>query len=416
MSRIILVGIGSRGDIAPLTGLGVGLRDAGHEVVVASHWMFAEQITGCGLEFRQMPLDIDIDMTDTDINRLAAGWKFSSPSGVRSMGLGMIETLLDEPADALLLPPPTEYAGLPLAEAKGIPAIGLRFQPLSATAAHAPAALGAYDFGARGNRLAGDFGAWFNDRFYAGTIAGFRRALGLPSISAFDLRRGRTAAEWPILNGFSPSVVPRPGDWRPGLEVTGYWWPPRPDDWEPPADLVEFLDAGPAPVFLGFGSMVDSAAGSARMSAIIGAALRRAGVRAIVQTGWLQLDIAGDDVLTIGEVPHDWLFPRMSALVHHCGAGTTAAGLRAGVPAIGAPVYADQPFWAQRLIDVGVSPATIPYSKLSKDRLTAALKQAITDTGLRDNATRLAARIAAEDGVGLAVKAIEAHLAAHAKG
>ncbi|MEU6583401.1 glycosyltransferase [Nocardia sp. NPDC046763] len=415
MSRIILVGIGSRGDIAPLTGLGVGLRDAGHEVVVASHWMFAEQITGCGLEFRQMPLNIDIDTTDTDINRLAAGWKFSSPSGVRSMGRGMIEALLDEPADVLLLPP-TEYAGLPLAEAKGIPAIGLRFQPLSATAAHAPAALGAYDFGARGNRLAGDFGAWFNDRFYARTIAGFRRELGLPPTSAFDLRRGRTAAEWPILNGFSPSVVPRPGDWRPGLEVTGYWWPPRPDDWQPPADLVDFLDAGPAPVFLGFGSMVDSAEGSARMSAIIGAALRRAGVRGIVQTGWLQLDIAGDDVLTIGEVPHDWLFPHMSALVHHCGAGTTAAGLRAGVPAIGAPVYADQPFWAQRLIDAGVSPATIPYSKMSGDRLTAALRRATTDTALRDNATRLAARIAAEDGVGLAVKAIEAHLAAHRKG
>nr|WP_246597570.1 glycosyltransferase [Nocardia tengchongensis] len=110
MSRIVLVGIGSRGDIAPLTGLGVGLRDAGHEVVVAAHTLFAEQITRCGLEFREMTHDIDIDMTDPDVNRLSAGWKFSSPKGVRSLGLGMIRALIDEPADVLLLPPPTEYA------------------------------------------------------------------------------------------------------------------------------------------------------------------------------------------------------------------------------------------------------------------------------------------------------------------
>ncbi|WP_458686455.1 glycosyltransferase [Nocardia tengchongensis] len=412
MSRIVLVGIGSRGDIAPLTGLGVGLRDAGHEVVAAAHTLFAEQITRCGLEFREMTHDIDIDMTDPDVNRLSAGWKFSSPKGVQSLGLGMIRALIDEPADVLLLPPPTEYAGLALAEAKGIPSIGLRFQPLSATADHAPSAYGSYDFGARGNRLAADFGAWFNDRFYASSVAFFRRELGLPPISVYDLRRARTAAGWPMLNGYSPSVVPRPADWRAGLEVTGYWWPPRPEGWEPPAELADFLAAGPPPVFLGFGSMADSSAGTARTGKIIGAALRRAGVRGIVQSGWLNLEVTGDDVLTIGEAPHDWLFPRMAAVVHHCGAGTTAAGLRAGVPAIGVPVYADQPFWAQRLIDLGVSPATIPYSKMSEDRLTDAIRRATTDTALRDNATRMAARIAAEDGVGQAVKAVEAHLAA----
>ncbi|GAB2534014.1 glycosyltransferase [Nocardia heshunensis] len=409
MSRIVLVGIGSRGDIAPLTGLGVGLREAGHEVVVAAHWMFAEQITGCGLEFREMPMNLDID-TSPDVNRLAAGWKFSSPNGVRTMGLGMIEALRDEPADLLLLPPPTEYAGLPLAEAKGIPSIGLRFQPLSATAAHAPAALGPYDFGGRSNVLAADFGAWFNDSFYAGTVAALRRELGLPPLSVRAARRQRTAEQWPILNGFSPSVVARPADWRPGLEVTGYWWPPRPEQWEPPAELVDFLDAGEPPVFLGFGSMVDNAAGSARTSEIIAKAVRRAGVRAVVQPNWMGLEVSGADVLTIGEVPHDWLFPRAAAVVHHCGAGTTAAGLRAGVPAIGVPVYADQPFWARRLVDLGVSPTTIPYGKLSEDLLTDALVQATTQHSYRDNAIRLAARIGAEDGVGLAVKAIEAHL------
>ncbi|WP_405137236.1 glycosyltransferase [Nocardia sp. NBC_01388] len=412
MSRIIMAGIGSRGDIAPLTGLGLRLREAGHEVVVAAHAVFAELITGCGLEFREMATNVDVDMTDPDVDKRKAGWKFASPSGVRGMGEGMIAALRDEPADLLLLAQLTEFAGFALAEAKGIPAIGLRFQPMSSTGDHPPASMGAVSLGATGNRWAAGIGSWIIDRVFGGVVAGFRRELGLPEVSMRELRRRRTAAQWLVLHGYSPNVAPRPADWRPGLEVTGYWWPPRPADWEPPADLVQFLKAGSPPVFVGFGSMVDSAEHSARVSKIVGDALRQAGVRGIVQSGWLQLEVSGEDLMTIGEVPHDWLFPRMSAVVHHCGAGTTAAGIRAGVPAIAVPVYSDQPFWAKRLAELGVSAATIPHPKLSADRLAAAIRIATTDTGLRDNATRLAARIAEEDGVGAAVKIIEAQLTA----
>ncbi|NNH69996.1 glycosyltransferase family 1 protein [Nocardia uniformis] len=415
MSRIIIVSIGSRGDIAPLTGLGVRLKEAGHQVVMAAHSVFDELITGCGLEFREMATNLDIDMTNPDVDKQKAGLKFAVPAGVRATGEGMIAALRDEPADLLLLPQLTELAGLALAEAKGIPAIGLRFQPMSATAAHPPSSMGVWSLGGIGNRLAADIGTWLVDRIYGGVVAGFRRDLGLPAVSVRELRRRRTAAEWLVLHGYSPVVVPRPDDWRPGLEVTGYWWPPRPLDWEPPADLVDFLDAGPAPVFLGFGSLVDSTAHSAEVSEIVGKALRQAGVRGIVQAGWLQLDVTGDDIMTIGEVPHDWLFPRMAAVVHHCGAGTTAAGLRAGVPVVGVPSYSDQPFWAKRLTDLGVSAGTIAHDRLSADRLAAAIRTAITDPALRENATRVAALLAAEDGIGETVKAIEAQLAVNSK-
>ncbi|WP_067826884.1 glycosyltransferase [Nocardia inohanensis] len=411
MSRLIIAAIGSRGDIAPLLGLGAGLRDAGHDVLVAAHDMFAELVTGTGLEFRSMATNLDFDMTSADItDKRKMEWTFGSPGGVRAMGEGMIAALRDEPADALLLGQLTELAGFQLAEAKGIPAIGLRFQPMSATSAHPPSAMGPRSFGPLGNRLAADIGGWALDKFYAGPVAAFRRELGLPKASSHELRRRRTAAEWLILHGFSTSVVPRPGDWRRGLEVTGYWWPPQPIAWEPPGELLEFLGAGPPPVFIGFGSVVESATRSAEISELVGQALRRAGVRGIVQSGWLQLDVDGDDVLTIGDVPHDWLFPQTAAVVHHCGAGTTAAGLRAGVPAIGVPLYSDQPFWARRLLDLGVSAATIPHPKLSAGRLASAIQRATTDETLRHHATRLAAAIAAEDGVGQAVKVIEAHL------
>ena len=210
-----------------------------------------------------------------------------------------------------------------------------------------------------------------------------------------------------MLYGYSPSVLPRPRDWRPGLDVVGYWWPAQATSWQPPTALAEFLDAGPAPVFVGFGSLVNSKEQAAHMSDVVRRALCRAGVRGIIQAGWAGLDAAGPDLLTIGDVPYDWLFPRMAAVAHHCGAGTTAAGLRAGVPAIAVPGLGDQPFWARRLYELGVSAATIPQRKLAADRLAAAIHTATTDTSLGDNAQRLAERIAEEDGAGRVLATIE---------
>jgi UDP:flavonoid glycosyltransferase YjiC (YdhE family) len=212
---------------------------------------------------------------------------------------------------------------------------------------------------------------------------------------------------WPIQHGFSPSVVPRPADWRPGLEVVGYWWPAASPGWRPSPLLVDFLDAGPPPVYVGFGSMVG---GDDRFRTLVTAALRRAGVRGVIQVddGAEQpVRAVSADVITIGEAPHDWLFPRMAALVHHAGCGTTAAGLRAGVPAVPIPMMADQPFWAARLAVLGVSPDTVPAGRLDEVRLAAAIRSAVTERGFADRARSIAARLAAEDGAGAVVRAVE---------
>ncbi|GAA5094381.1 glycosyltransferase [Nocardia iowensis] len=407
MRKVVIVGIGSRGDIAPLTGIGVRLQQAGHQVVVAAPALFADLVSGCGLEFRQLDADLGIDADLSDVNPLRALAAFWAPSGVRATGEGVLAALRDEPADALLLSPLAELAGHPLAEAKGIPSVGVRLQPLSATAEYPPAVLGAWSAGAGGNRLAAGAGAWVVDRLYSGVVGEFRRQLGLPKMSTRALRRRRTEAEWPVLHGYSTTVVPRPVDWRPNLEVVGYWWPARPKAWRPPAELVAFLDAGPAPVFVGFGSLVNTERQAARLSDIVRRALRAAGVRGVIQAGWAGLEAVDEGISTIGEVPHDWLFPRMAAVVHHCGAGTTAAGLRAGVPAIAVPAMGDQPFWARRLTELGVSVATIPHRKLTTDRLVSAIHTAVTDPSLQDNARQLADRIAVEDGAGQALTILE---------
>jgi sterol 3beta-glucosyltransferase len=135
-----------------------------------------------------------------------------------------------------------------------------------------------------------------------------------------------------------------------------------------------------------------------RLHDLVAAAVRGAGVRAVVQSGWAGLGPAGDDLLVVGDVPHDWLFPRTAAVVHHAGAGTTGAGLRAGVPAIAVPLLVDQPFWADRLYRLGVAPHPLPLDALTADDLTAALRSCVQRSAYRDRATELARLVRADDG------------------
>ncbi|WNG82096.1 glycosyltransferase [Mycobacterium sp. ITM-2016-00316] len=408
MSTVAIAAVGSRGDVAPLAGLGAALQQAGHRVTIAAYTPFADLIIGAGCEFRELPADFTpgTDHAEASSKELFAA--MFAPSGQRDTGQMIIDALGEVPADILLLPPLAELAGHPLAEAQGIPSVGVRMQPISPTADYPPSLLGAWSLGGFGNRMAAGATAWAIDRLYGGVVAHCRRELGLPRASARALRRRRTAADWPILHAYSPNVVSRPVDWRTGLQVTGYWWPPTPVQWQPPQVLGEFLAAGPAPVFIGLGSTVVTAARAEQLAEIIAAGLRQAGVRGIVQSGWAGIDVTGENILTIRDTPHEWLFPQMAAIAHHCGAGTTAAALRAGIPSIPLPGPAgDQPFWAQRLHSLGVAITPLPQRRLTAHRLAAAIRTTLDDADLRETTQRLASRVAGEDGTAAAVTAIE---------
>lgn len=406
MARIVIAAIGSHGDVAPLTGVGVRLHQAGHHVTVAAFDRFSSLISASGLHFRGIA-EPGAPARDADVNVTKSLAEFLAPRGMRSLGDAMLSAVQDVAADVLLLSPFCELAGHPLAEAKNIPSVGIRLQPCSATAEFPPATLGAWSVGAAGNRLASHAGAWLVDRLYGGVVADFRRELGLPKVSASKSRKSRTESKWTVLHGFSTHVVPRPPDWRPGLEVTGYWWPETDPQWQPAPELINFLDAGDPPVYFGFGSTMTSVADAARLSELVRGAVHQAGVRGVMQTGWTGINADDDDILTVGELPHSWLFPRMSAVVHHCGAGTTAAGLRAGVPTVAVPGLGDQPFWAGRLRDLGLSTGTIPQRALTTERLAEAIRASITDHELKDRVRRAASVIGAEDGAACAVAAID---------
>jgi UDP:flavonoid glycosyltransferase YjiC (YdhE family) len=145
-----------------------------------------------------------------------------------------------------------------------------------------------------------------------------------------------------------------------------------------------------------------------RLAQLVAAAVDRARVRAVLQTGWAGLASRGDDILLVDEVPHDWLFPQAAAVVHHAGAGTTGAGLRAGVPAVALPVLLDQPFWAARLHQLGVAPAPLPQRELTADTLAAAIRSCLDEPGYRSRAADVAARIGTEDGAAPVLALIDA--------
>jgi UDP:flavonoid glycosyltransferase YjiC (YdhE family) len=209
----------------------------------------------------------------------------------------------------------------------------------------------------------------------------------------------------PCLYGFSGTVLPRPADWGGHLRVTGYWPLGRRGGWQPPKELEDFVSSGPPPVSVGFGSMNERDPEETTRTVL--EALKISGKRGILLTGWGGLSDADlpDEVFKAEEVPHDWLFPRAAAAVHHGGAGTTAASLRAGTPTVVVPFFAEQAMWGRRVAKLGAGPPPIPRKKLSAGRLAEAIRVAADERTVRDRAAALGERLRREDGVGDGVRA-----------
>ncbi|MFI7407057.1 glycosyltransferase [Streptomyces sp. NPDC049627] len=395
---------GSRGDVAPYTGLGHALSAAGHDVTLVTHGRFERLVAGSGVRFHPLPLDPRAELESArgrSLHRSATG--VGKLVRVVAMARALAGRMTDDmlaaarASDVLLLAASTAPLGRAIAEGLALPGIELPLQPLAPTREFGPPMLGGRSWTGPGNRIAGHGVNLAIERVFSAAVPDARARLGLPD------RRARGTGAGRVLHGFSSLVVPRPRDWRPHLEVAGYWWPY--DGEAPlPSELRDFLDAGPPPVYVGLGSAtVPDPVG---LSAAITGALRRAGLRGVIQRGWGGLEVTGDDVLTIDDVPHSALFPRTAAVVHHCGAGTTAAGLRAGVPAVPVPVQFDEGFWAARLVALGVAPRALPLRTFTAEALAAALRQVTADPSYGRRARALADGLRAEDGVGPVLDAV----------
>ncbi len=415
--RVLIVTSGGGGDVAPYTGLGVRLRDAGFDVAVATHEPYRPVVTASGLGFRALPGDPREWLHGAAGGDAGGAGDAAAASGGAGAVLGKVQDAHRETGaaitaaaragtDVMLLGALAVPLGYQVAEALGVPSMGVHLQPTEPTRDF-PSVFVPNSLGGWGNRASHKVAGRLFDAWLAGGVKQLRADLGLAPLSLRAMQKRMAREAWPIHCGFSTAVVPRPDDWRPAVEVVGYWWPDHPGEWAPAPELADFLAAGPPPVFVGFGSL---GAEGEKLSELVPAALRRAGVRGVIQAGWGGLAATGDDMLSIGEAPHDQLFPHMAAVVHAAGAGVVAAGLQAGVPAVAVPVGLDQPWWGQRLVKLGVAPDSIVAKKLTVERLAAAVKAAVSDPSYARAAAAIGERVRAEDGAGATVAAVRAIL------
>lgn len=430
MNRLLLIALGTRGDVQPAIALGRGLRDAGFGVTVLAGDDFGDWITAHGLVFAPSGIDMQALMRSPD----GIAWAHArSPSEeirrmralFRSFGPTSARAILGAAADADILVGAftADATATAVAEKLGKPYFTTALQPLHPTrsgAATSQPVLAGRDSVL--NRLAGRLAEWFLFGVFEETVHAWRRELGLPPWTRRAYYDRLHAV--PTLCGFSAHAVPRPPDWPAHKAVTGYWFLDDDDGWEPPTDLVAFLAAGPPPVYVGFGSMSDP--DGAATGDLILRALRRQGLRAVLAQGWAGLGLGAapaspsaaaprrvdrDDVYVLPAAPHTWLFPRMAGVVHHGGAGTTGAAFRAGVPQLVIPHFADQPFWGRRTHALGVGVRPIARRDLTEPALARGLAALVGSPELASRAATLGTAIRAEDGVRNAVATFQRWLA-----
>ncbi|KAJ7969803.1 Sterol 3-beta-glucosyltransferase [Quillaja saponaria] len=417
--KIVILVVGTRGDIQPFLAIAKKLQEFGHHVRLATHTNFSSFVKSAGVDF--YPLGGDPRILAGSMARN----KGLIPSGPRELAIQrkqikiIIESLLPactEPdletglpfrVQAIIANPPA-YGHTHLAEALGVPLHIFFTMPWTPT----------YEFPhplARVPQSAGywlsyiivDLLIWWGIRAY---INDFRkRTLKLSPVAYFSMYHG-SLSHLPTGYMWSPHVVPKPSDWGPLVDVVGYCFLNLGSNYQPQEDFVQWIEKGPKPIYFGFGSM--PLEDSKRTADIILEALKNTGQRGIIDRGWGNLGSlveVPDSVFLLEDCPHDWLFPQCSAVVHHGGAGTTATGLRAGCPTTIVPFFGDQFFWGNKIHQKGLGPSPIPIYQLTVESLSNAIRFMLQPE-VKYQTMEIAKLIENEDGVAAAVDAFHSHL------
>jgi UDP:flavonoid glycosyltransferase YjiC (YdhE family) len=413
-TRLTIFAAGSRGDIQPCLALGKALQADGYQVRLAAPENFAAFIQQHGVEFWPLHGDVQQIMAgESGRSFMESGSRspLKSITTMRSLLAPVVMQMAHDAlqacrdAQALICLGVFSAFGQAIAAALRIPLIQIEPTPLLPTRA----------FAAPSWPWQGDLGPALN--YFSGLVMlrvvwlwqspfvnDFRRGLGLPPTGFSGFHRRLRAA--PMLAAYSPAIIPPAPDWPPGLQVTGYLFLEDQAAWQPPPALLDFLAQGQPPVYIGFGSMAGRS--PQQLTGLVSQALAQSGQRGVLLAGWggLEAATAPTDLYMLDAAPHSWLFPRMAALVHHGGAGTTAEGLRAGVPGVIVPFIFDQPFWAARLQAAGLGMAPLPHKSLTPEKLAAAISRAVSDPDLRRRAQACGQAIRAEDGAANAVRVV----------
>lgn len=417
--QIVILIVGTRGDVQPFTAIGKRLQDYGHRVRLATHSNFKEFVLTAGLEFYPIGGDPKILAEYMVKNK---GFLPSGPSEIptqRNQIKDIINSLLPackEPdidsgipfkADAIIANPPV-YGHTHVAEALKVPLHVFFTMPWTPTSEFPhPLSRVKQSAGYRLSYQIVDSLIWLGIRDMVNDLR--KKKLKLRPVTYLSGSQG-SESDIPFGYIWSPHLVPKPKDWGPKVDVVGFCFLDLASNYEPPRELMNWLKSGPKPIYIGFGSLPVQE--PEKMTQIIVEALETTGQRGIINKGWGglgNLKEPKDFVYFLDNCPHDWLFLQCSAVVHHGGAGTTAAGLKAACPTTIVPFFGDQPFWGDRVHARGVGPPPIPIDEFSLSRLIDAINFML-DPKVKECAVELAKDMENEDGVSGAVKAFFKHL------
>jgi vancomycin aglycone glucosyltransferase len=387
-----------------MMGLAGGLVERGHEAVVCAPPDLRRLVEGRGLEFR--PLGTDVHrFLEENADAVLRGPVVATRLAKRLFGRCMREQFESLPGAAagadMIIGAGVQFAGASVAEARGIPYRPVAYCPvLFPSGDYPPPVLPNQSLPRWANRLAWSGFLRLHERVLRSDLNHHRAALGLDPVP--NTYR-HMITEHPLLAA-DEALAPAPDDLSVEVDQVGYLLPK--DETPLPAKLEWFLQAGPPPVYLGFGSMMDSdPAGTTRL---LVDAVERAGCRAVLAKGWAGLGDGPlpDSVFGAGSLPHASLFPRMAAVVHHGGAGTTATAARSGVPQIVVPHLLDQNYWGRRAHLLGVAPPPLHRLKLSAGRLAELISATFDNEFMADRARELAEKLRTTDPLERAVDSI----------
>ena len=412
--KITMLAVGSTGDVRPFLLLGRELTHRGHQVTIASFSDFEETVVQAGLTF--YPLSGSAKRFIQSIMSPESGSLTYLPrlmKEMRSVVSSLIQDMDDScrSAEAMIC----NFFGsvfYSIAEKYRIPCVQVLYFSVDPNRTMPISSVNSQTLPGWMNRATYRIGYLLISMVEKHYLSSWRRENHL------DLRHIRTGPDYRagdrdalVIYALSPHVVPRPAEWGEEIHMSGFWMDENPPSWTPPEELVRFLETGEPPIYIGFGSM--NSGDMSELMVMIREAVQRAGLRAVIDLGWGgEEQTPSDDLFFTRYLPHDWLFPRVRAVVHHGGAGTTAAGLRYGKPTLVIPFSGDQPFWGYHVHRLDCGPEPLPREKVTADRLTASLRELVETPSYRDSAEKLSVLLQNEHGLTTAADLIEKEITA----
>ena len=417
--RFVLVTTGSLGDVKPFLALALGLQQAGHATSLAGPENARKLCAELGIEFYAIDRDHQERLRAQEGTRLESGntlrYGLQRVIDKRKIlyNVNRAAWKACQGAEAIVYRMGGFLAVDNIAERLRVPCFKAGLVPYTATRKYPSLYVyRGFDLGMAGNRLSYRIGEQVIWQFFREPVNALReKELGLKPYPLTGPNINHFSSRLPVLYGFSPAILPRPDDWPENVHITGHWQLEEDRDWVPPQDLVDFLEDGSPPVYMGFGSMVSR--DPQGTYELVLDTLRQCGQRAILASGWGGLgkgDGNSGRIYSLEEAPHAWLFPRVSCVVQHGGIGTLTANLKAGVPAVIVSFNYDQPFWGEVVRRLGVGPPAIPRKRLTAERLAKAICTCLEDAEMQAKAAAIGRQVRVEDGVGCAVQLIQEYI------